>query len=514
MSIVEEEFLPESLAKILLKEESIMLSDEVKAKISNCYNFLKFFSSDKIIYGINTGFGPMSQYRIDDKSLLELQYNIIRSHSTGAGSPLPDVYVRAAMVARLGTFMQARSGVHLELVELLVEFINRGIYPLVPEHGSVGASGDLVQLAHIALALIGEGEVRYRGEWRPAAEVLEENGLKPFQIRLREGLSVTNGTAVMSGIGMINVLYAKQLMKWAAVASVLMNEIASSYDDLMSQELNEAKRHTGQHEVAAWMRSLADGSACLQRREAMLYDHAHAKEKVFTQKIQAYYSLRCVPQVLGPVWDEVKNAEKVVVNEINSACDNPIVDPESRNVYHGGNFHGDYVSFEMDKLKIAVTKLTMLMERQLSYLCHDRINGILPPFLNLGVLGLNYGLQASQFTATSTTAENQTLSNPMSVHSIPCNNDNQDIVSMGTNAALLTKTVIENAWQVMAIHFMALAQAVDCLKIEEKLSPQTRKIYREVREIFPVFVEDTPKHKVIEAVKKYLCHYELRVTNN
>ncbi|MDR2814109.1 MAG: aromatic amino acid ammonia-lyase [Prevotellaceae bacterium] len=509
MSIIEEEFLPETLAKILLKGESFELSDAVRTKISECYNFLKDFSSDKIIYGINTGFGPMSQYRVDDKSLLQLQYNIIRSHSTGAGSPLPDIYVRAAMVARLGTLAQARSGVHLELVELLVEFVNRGIYPLIPEHGSVGASGDLVQLAHIALALIGEGEVRYGGEWRQTADVLKEAGLKPFQIRIREGLSVTNGTAVMSGIGMVNVLYAKRLLGWAVAASVLMNEIASSFDDLMSQELNQTKRHAGQLEVAAWMRSLASGSACLQKRENRLYNHAHAGEKVFAEKIQAYYSLRCVPQVLGPVWDEIKNAEKVVVSEINSACDNPIVDPESKNVYHGGNFHGDYVSFEMDKLKIAVTKLTMLMERQLNYLCHDRINGILPPFLNLGVLGLNYGLQASQFTATSTTAENQTLSNPMSIHSIPCNNDNQDIVSMGTNAALLTKTVIENAWQVMAIHFMALAQAVDYLQIAEKLSPKTRKIYGEIRKICPTFVEDTPKHKVLEAVREYLCSEEV-----
>jgi histidine ammonia-lyase len=505
MSVIEKVFLSESLAKILLKGEKVELPDAVRKKISECYEFLKDFAADKIIYGINTGFGPMSQYRIDDHSLLQLQYNIIRSHSTGAGKPLPDVYVRAAMVARVGTFVQARSGVHVELVDLLVEFINRGIYPLIPEHGSVGASGDLVQLAHIALALIGEGEVRYCGEWRQTADVLKETGLKPFQIRIREGLSVTNGTAVMSGIGMVNVLYAKRLMEWAVVASVMMNEIASSFDDLMSQELNQTKRHAGQLEVAAWMRSLADGSACLHKRENKLYSHAHAEQKVFAEKIQAYYSLRCAPQVLGPVWDEIKNAEMVVVNEINSACDNPIVDPQSRNVYHGGNFHGDYVAFEMDKLKIAVTKLTMLMERQLNYLCHDRINNILPPFLNLGVLGLNYGMQASQFTATSTTAENQTLSNPMSIHSIPCNNDNQDIVSMGTNAALLTKTVIENAWQVMAIHFVALAQAVDYLKIEEKLATKTRNVYRDIRKIFPAFADDAPKHKTLEAVRVYLC---------
>jgi histidine ammonia-lyase len=504
MSEIDRELRFESLEKIIFMGEGISLSEGTKQDIINCFQFLQAFSSDKVIYGINTGFGPMAQYRIDNQSLSDLQYNIIRSHATGAGDPLPDLYVRAAMLARLGTFLQARSGVHIEVVELLIEFINRGIYPLIPEHGGVGASGDLVQLAHIALALIGEGEVRYKGQWRATQDVLNETGLKPFRIYIREGLSITNGTSVMTGIGLVNIIYARRLLNWAVLASVWMNEIASSYDDLMSDELNHSKRHVGQCEIAALMRRYAEGSACLQKRENKLYANVRPDEKVFTDKIQAYYSLRCVPQILGPIADEIRNAENVLVNELNSACDNPIVDPESRNVYHGGNFHGDYVSYEMDKLKIGITKLSMLMERQLNYLCHDRINGILPPFLNLGVLGLNYGLQASQFTATSTTAENQTLSNPMSVHSIPCNNENQDIVSMGANAALMTKTVIANAYQVTAIHFMALAQAVDYLKIEGKLSPKTREVYHEIRKIFPAAGDDQPKYKEIKHITTYL----------
>ena len=198
----------------------------------------------------------------------------------------------------------------------------------------------------------------------------------------------------------------------------------------------------------------------------------------------------------------------MVVNEINSVDDNPVIDVNTNNVYHGGNFHGDYISFEMDKLKIAITKLTMLAERQMNYLFHDKINGVLPPFVNLGVLGLNYGLQASQFTATSTTAESQTLSNPMYVHSIPNNNDNQDVVSMGTNSALICKHVIENGFQVMAIHMMALAQAVDCLKIKNDLSDNTRALYDDIRKIVPVFIEDTPKYKEIQKVEHYLKNIE------
>lgn len=493
----------DTLHKVLFDNEKLELSEECIRKVEESFDFLQSFSSDKIIYGINTGFGPMAQYRIEDQSLIDLQYNIIRSHSTGAGKPLPELYVKAAMIARLYTFLQGKSGVHLELVSLLCEFINRGIYPFIPEHGSVGASGDLVQLAHIALTLIGEGEVFYQGKLCNAATVLQENGLKPFSMRIREGLSVTNGTSVMTGIGIVNLIYAKKLLRWSVAASVMMNEIAASYDDFMAQSLNEAKHHKGQQEIAAMMREWVAGSKCVLQRENELYNQVH-KEKILEHKVQPYYSLRCVPQILGPIYDELENAEEVLINEINSACDNPIVDPDTQNIYHGGNFHGDYISFEMDKLKIAVTKLTMLCERQINYLFHDRINGILPPFVNLGVLGLNYGLQASQFTATSTTAECQTLSNPMYVHSIPNNNDNQDIVSMGTNSALLAKTVIENSYQVMAIQFMGMAQAIDYLKIQDRLSSKSRQVYEEIRSFFPVFTNDTPKYKEIEMMIDYL----------
>lgn len=480
----------------------VQLSTHCRNRIEQCFQFLSTFSKDKVIYGINTGFGPMAQWRINDDNLKDLQYNIIRSHSTGAGTPLFPLYVRAAMLARLMTFVQAHSGVHIEVVDLLIEFLNRGIYPMIPEHGSVGASGDLVQLAHIALALIGEGDVYYRGELRKTAEVFEENNLKPLSMYVREGLAVTNGTAVMTGIGLTNLIYAKKLLHWSIMSSVMMNEIASSYDDFMSETLNALKHHEGQKRIAEILREISADSQAMRSREDELY--CKKEQSVFEHKVQPYYSLRCIPQILGPVYDELVNAEKVLVNELNSADDNPIIDPIAETVIHGGNFHGDYVSFEMDKLKIAVTKMTMLTERQMNYLFHDRINGILPPFVNMGTLGLNYGLQASQFTATSTTAECQTLSNPMYVHSIPNNNDNQDIVSMGTNSALICRHVIENSYQVMAIQMMALVQAVDCLEMNDKLSSRTRKLYDEIRNIVPVFKNDTPKYQEIRDIIQYL----------
>jgi len=492
------------IGQVLYGNAQIVISQEAMRRVEESYRFLKDFAAQKVIYGINTGFGPMAQWRVDDQYLNDLQYNIIRSHSTGAGAPLDDDMVRAAMMARIGSVIQGHSGIHPEVVDLLVEFINRVIVPFIPQHGSVGASGDLVQLAHIALTLIGEGKVHYRGEWRPTAEVMAENGLKPITMHIREGLSITNGTSVMTGIASINQLLAERMLQHAILATLWMNEVASSYDDFMAEPLNAARPHPGQVYVARRMRKLAEGSQLLLKRDHELYNGGHENETVFGHKVQPYYSLRCAPQILGPVYETLEMSRRILDEELRSASDNPIVDPATKNVYHGGNFHGDYISLEEDKVKIAMVRVAMTAERQLNYLFHDRINGILPPFLNMGTLGLNYGMQACQFTATSTTAECQTLAMPNYVHSIPNNNDNQDIVSMGTNTALLTRRVIDNAYQVMAIHFIALAQATDCLKKADKLSPATRKHYDAVRAIIPAFVEDTPFYDEIEQVIEYL----------
>lgn len=493
----------EDIFDILYQNEKIEIEKDTAARVAECYHFLKEFADDKVIYGVNTGFGPMAQYRVDDAFRKDLQYNLIRSHTTGTGNLLPDIYIKSAMVARLNSLIQAFSGVHPEVTDLLTAFINHEIYPTIYEHGSVGASGDLVQLAHIALNLIGEGEVRYKGEIRPCSEVLAELGLNPIKMHIREGLSLVNGTSVMTGIGLINLIKAKQLLNWATMASAMINEIVRSYNDHFSDELNRVKHHPGQMAIARAMQKITADSKQVRNRQECLYDKK-VEEDIFKDKVQEYYSLRCVPQILGPVYDTLNNAEEVLINELNSVNDNPIIDMYNRNVYHGGNFHGDYISFEMDKIKIAITKLTMLMERQLNYLFHDRINNILPPFVNLGKLGFNYGLQAAQFTATSTTAECQMLSNPMYVHSIPNNNDNQDIVSMGTNSALMAKMVIENSFQVMAIHYMAIVQAIDYLKIQNNLSVLSKTVYTEIREFFPVFIDDTPKYNDIKNVKNYL----------
>jgi len=300
------------------------------------------------------------------------------------------------------------------------------------------------------------------------------------------------------------VIQAQKLLGWAATLSAMTNEVVEAYDDHFSHELNIVKHHKGQNKIAAMLRDILQDSKMIRNRSEHLYQPDNIGHDVFEDKVQEYYSLRCVTQVLGPIYDTIVNAETVLVNELNSVNDNPVIDHVNQNVFHGGNFHGDYVSLEMDKLKIAITKLSMLSERQLNYLMNDKLNKKFPPFLNLGVLGLNFGMQGMQFTATSTVAENQTMSFPMYVHSIPNNNDNQDIVSMGCNAALMTRKVIDNAFAVLGIQLMSLLQAVDYLACQDKMAPATLALYKEIRTIFPKFIQDQPKYKDLESIKQYL----------
>ncbi len=495
----------EEFENIIFYNNKVAISDEVLNRVNESFNFLNEFSENKVIYGVNTGFGPMAQYRIKDEDRIQLQYNLIRSHSSGTGKPLNAICVKAAMLARINTLSLGNSGVHPSLIHLMKELINRNITPLIFEHGGVGASGDLVQLAHLALVLIGEGEVFYKGERKPTQEVFETENLKPIEVKIREGLALMNGTSVMTGIGVVNVYHANKLLNWSLKCSCAINEIVQAYDDHFSAELNNTKRHKGQQEVALRMRKNLEDSTLIRKREDHLYTGENT-EDIFKEKVQEYYSLRCVPQILGPILETIDNVASILEDEFNSANDNPIIDVKNKHVYHGGNFHGDYVSLEMDKLKIVITKLTMLAERQLNYLLNSKINEILPPFVNLGTLGFNFGMQGVQFTATSTTAENQMLSNPMYIHSIPNNNDNQDIVSMGTNAAVITAKVIENAFEVLAIELITIVQAIDCLEQKEAISSVTRKMYDEVRQIIPKFSQDQVMYPFVQQVKDYLIN--------
>ncbi|HWR94394.1 MAG TPA: aromatic amino acid ammonia-lyase [Flavobacterium sp.] len=505
MNRINEYLSLQEFESIIFGNNKIEISQEVINRVEESFKFLKEFSENKVIYGVNTGFGPMAQYRIKNEDRIQLQYNLIRSHSSGTGKPMDAICVKASILARLNTLLLGNSGVHPSVIHLMKELINKDITPLIFEHGGVGASGDLVQLAHLALVLIGEGEVFYKGERKSTKEVFEIENLKPIEVEIREGIALMNGTSVMTGIGVVNIHHANKLLDWALKCSCAINEIVQAYDDHLSEELNITKRHKGQQEVALRMRQNLADSKLIRKREDHLYTGEN-DEDIFKEKVQEYYSLRCVPQILGPVLETINNVASILENEFNSANDNPIIDVKNKHVYHGGNFHGDYISLEMDKLKIVITKLTMLAERQLNYLLNSKINEILPPFVNLGTLGFNFGMQGVQFTATSTTAENQMLSNPMYVHSIPNNNDNQDIVSMGTNSAIITSKVIENAFEVLSIEMITIVQAIDYLSQKDKISSVTKKMYDDIRALVPEFKEDQVMYPFVQKVKNYLIN--------
>ncbi len=500
--------------QLLFKNRQLELSEEALLKTGKNFSFLKEFSSGKLIYGINTGFGPMAQYKIAEQDLHQLQYNLIRSHCSGSGSLIADMDAKALMIARLSSLIQGYSGVSNELLSTLRECINRNILPCIYEHGGVGASGDLVQLAHLALALIGEGEVKYKGTVMNAAEVFEKENMKPVSIFQREGIALLNGTSAMTGIGIVNLIYAKKLLNLSILISTCINELVEAFDDHFSTELNKVKAHKGQLRVARAMTKIASGSRMIRKRTDHLYNGSKIMTDILEEKVQEYYSLRCVPQILGPVLDTIQSAEEVLINELNSVNDNPVIDSENQNIYHGGNFHGDYVALEMDKLRIAVTKLSMLAERQLNFLLNDKLNQKIPPFINLGKLGLNYGSQGMQFTATSTVAENQTLSMPAYIHSIPNNNDNQDVVSMGANSALITRKVILNSFEVLAIQAIAVIQAIDHMACADRLSAPAVNFYKELRIICPKFVEDRPLFRDIRQVTTFLRESEIEVLHS
>lgn len=489
--------------QVLMENRAVELDEAALKKVYESFYFLKEFIKDKLIYGVNTGFGPMAQYKISNSDQLQLQYNLIRSHCSGSGNSIPVLNVKALMLTRLNTLMQGYSGIHPDTVVLLKELINRDICPVIYEHGGLGASGDLVQLAHLALTLIGEGEVHYKGEIVATEKAFKTEGLKPANVYIREGLALMNGTSAMCGVGLVNLIHAKKLVKHALAASAMIVEMVESYDDHYSAELNRVKHHYGQKYAAQQMQEFLADSKLIKKREKHLYNKP-IKENILKDKVQEYYSIRCVPQIAGAIVDTINYAEQVIVNEINSVSDNPIIDYQNKNVFHGGNFHGDYPALEMDKLKIAITKLSMLCERQLNFLMNDKLNGKLPPFVNLGVLGLNLGVQGVQFTATSTTAENQTLSYPMYVHSIPSNNDNQDIVSMGTNAALIAQKVINNTYEVLAIEFLAIIQAIDYLQIQDKISTKALSYYTPLRQLVKVFDKDSVKYNDQKNIAAYL----------
>lgn len=496
---------PEKIWRIIKRKNKsiISLSNNLDA-VDRSYAILQKMAEKKIIYGVNTGFGPMASHVMGKSDLITLQRNLVRSHASGAGKPLSDEYVLATMVVRLNTLAMGYSGVSPELLKRLTLYINNQIIPIVPEHGAVGTSGDLIQLAHIALALIGEGEVRYMGKLQNTSDVLKKLGIAPYTLKIKEGISLINGTSFMTGIAALLLQDIERQYNIAIHIGALALEVTSAYDDSIAEKLHIKRPHKGQGEVARRMRTLLSDSKRLTARyvnkEATIKNEAYRLPCV----IQDVYSFRCIPQVLGPLYDSLLYAKEIITTEINSATDNPLIDIDEEIFLHGGNFHGDYIAVTLDQLKIPLIKMTLMSERRTNFFLDEKINKTFPPFLNSNRPGLTLALQGLQFTATSTVAQNQTLAFPHSVHSISTNGANQDIVSMGTDAALFLHKVVENSYIILAIELITLLQAMDITGDHEHYSSKGRLLYENVRTFSKTIHEDRPLTADIEKCVEFM----------
>ena len=461
--------------------KSVDLDPRAIERCQSSRDFLeKAVAEKKVIYGVNTSYGPMCNKIVNDRDIETLQHNLLLSHAAGLGEPLAPHLARATMAVRLNTLAKGYSGVRIELLELMRDLLNAGIAPYIPECGSVGASGDLVHLAHMALSLLGLGRVFFQGKEMEAAEALAQCGLAPQKLACKEGLALINGTSAMTAIAAVALSEADKLCRLACVNAALAVEIFGGISDAFDPDLHRLKPHPGQMAIAQTIAGLCRGTGNLTRRDE-LHHRIRAEENgasVFETSVtvQDVYSLRCTPQVLAPVREAIDAAVRTIEIEANSSNDNPLIIPESGKILHGGNFHGQSVAFAMDSLCLALSTLCNLSERRLNKLLDKGLNEGLPEHLIPGQVGLTMGFMGAQYLATSTTAENRNLAAPMSVNSISCNAANQDVVSMGTVAARKALRVVENAKHVLTLETLADLQALS-FRNAERLGTANARIY-------------------------------------
>jgi histidine ammonia-lyase len=469
-------------------------------------------SARRIIYGVNTSFGPMCNKIIGDDELGALQVNLIRSHAAGLGDPLKYYIAQAVLVVRLNTLVKGYSGVRVELLELMRDMINAGIAPYIPECGSVGASGDLVHLAHVALAIIGEGAVYHKGQLTTAKEALKAEGLKPCRLSFKEGLALINGTSAMTALAAFALFGARKLLSLSCVTAAFALEIFGGIDDAFDEDLHRVKPHPGQQRVAETIRRLYDGSRNITLRKD-IHDRirgANAERTSFETDInvQDVYSIRCTPQILAPVQETVEQVTKTLAIEANSVNDNPVVIPEKEKVIHGGNFHGQSIAFAMDSLCMAVAEMSTLSERRINKLLDKHLNEGLPELLIAGKVGLTMGFMGAQYVATSTTAENRHLANPVGTLSISCNASNQDVVSMGTVAARKAFKAVSHAKHILTVEVLADLQALS-FRNAPGLGNGCRRIHELLSQHFEVYDNGRIFHDELVRFRKLLFSSQL-----
>lgn len=472
--------------------QQISITFKAHHAITACRNYLdeKLNNSDALFYGINTGFGFLQNVSIDKHQLHKLQDNLLQSHSCGTGEEVPIEIVRLMLMLKVKSLSYGHSGVSIDIVKRLIDMHNAEIYPIVYTKGSLGASGDLAPLSHLALPLIGMGEVNYRNARINTVEVLREKGWKTLELQSKEGLALINGTQFMSAYGMYCLANAERLLKWADIIAAISMEAYQCNINFLNKRIHEVRPHKGQLNTAQRITRFIDGSKIAARHKENLQDP---------------YSFRCLPQVHGASRDTFDFVLNTFITEINSVTDNPNIFPEEDLIISGGNFHGQPLALGLDFLAIAMSEIANISERRTYQLLSGQRG--LPLFL-IKESGLNSGLMIPQYTAASIVSENKQLCTPASVDSISSSNNQEDHVSMGANAATKCWRVVKNVQEVLAIELLTACQALEFTGVENS-SPFIRKIFSDFREVVPFASSDRVFHNDIKVSSEFISHYEL-----
>ena len=456
-------------ATVRLSEESVSLINRASGLIEN------WVANNRVVYGVTTGFGDLATVKVDAARTRLLQENLIRSHAVGVGAPLPGDAVRAIMLLRLNGLICGHSGITLETLTQLVNFINLGITPVVPEQGSVGASGDLCPLSHIAAAMLGEGDVFYKGERLPALEALTRAGLEPVRLHPKEGLALNNGTAALTGLGALALWDALTLEKNADIIGALSLEALHGVPYAFDERTHALRPHKGQNDVARNIRRLIENSQIIDKYKGA--------------RVQDAYSLRCMPQVHGASRDALAYVKERIETEMNSVTDNPLIFPDDEAALSGGNFHGQPIALAMDFFAIAVSEYGSISERRCARMVDKSLSNGLPPFI-INDSGVNSGFMITQYTAAAVASENKTLAHPASVDSIPTSANQEDHVSMGYWASLKGTRVLRNVEQILGIEAMDACQGIN-FSLPLALGKGTKAAFEAYREQIPYLEKDT-----------------------
>ena len=482
----------EQVIMVARQNYKVNLDEKAKERVLKSRRIVdEIVKNNKVVYGITTGFGKFSSVSISREDSKTLQRNLILSHSCGAGNKLPIEAVRAIMLLRANALAKGFSGIRLKTLETLIEMINKGVHPIIPEKGSLGASGDLAPLAHMVLPMIGEGEAEFNGKVMSGLEAMKLAEIPVVELVAKEGLALINGTQVMTAIGALAIYDSIELIKISDIASALTIEALRGIRDAFDPRLHIIRPHNGQITTAQNILNLTNGSNLVSRQGEL--------------RVQDPYSLRCIPQVHGASKDAVRYVEQQVLVEMNSVTDNPIV-LENGDVISGGNFHGQPMALSFDFLGIAIAELANISERRVEKLINNQIED-LPAFL-IQNGGLNSGFMITQYAAASLVSENKILAHPASVDSIPSSANQEDHVSMGTIAARKSREILENTKRVLATELMAACQAIDFRK-DFKLGIGTSVAYKTIRELIKFIDKDKIMYKDLDIVTQLITSSKL-----